>query len=56
MFRVIPVLLVDKNEACINTNRFYKRQYLGDPVNITRIFSEKAVDELIVLDITNNQP
>lgn len=55
MFRAIPLLLIDKNEACINTRKFYERQYLGDPVNITRIFSEKAADELIILDIDKRE-
>jgi imidazole glycerol-phosphate synthase subunit HisF len=47
--RLIPCLLV-KGPACVKTVRFRKPTYLGDPVNIVRIFNDREVDELIVLD------
>lgn len=34
------------------TKRFKKPSYVGDPLNAVRIFNEKEVDELIVLDIS----
>lgn len=50
-FRVIPVLLFD-GDGFVKTINFGKKLYLGDPINIIKIFNEKEVDELIVLDIT----
>jgi cyclase len=35
----------------VKTVRFRKTTYLGDPINIVRIFNDREVDELIVLDI-----
>lgn len=48
--RVIPVLLVQK-KGLYKTVRFKNPVYVGDPVNAIKIFNEKEVDELIVLDI-----
>lgn len=48
--RVIPVLLL-KNGDLVKTVRFQKPTYIGDPINAVRIFNEKRVDELILLDI-----
>lgn len=49
--RVIPCLLL-KNEGLVKTVKFKDPKYLGDPINIVRIFNDKEVDELIFLDIT----
>ena len=49
--RVIPILLL-KNNGLVKTYQFKQAKYVGDPVNAIRIFNEKEVDELIVLDIT----
>jgi cyclase len=49
--RVIPVLLL-KNNGLVKTTRFKNPVYIGDPINAVRIFNEKEVDELILLDIT----
>lgn len=35
----------------VKTYKFSKPRYLGDPINIVRIFSEKEVDEIVLLDI-----
>ncbi|MCO5101260.1 MAG: AglZ/HisF2 family acetamidino modification protein [Burkholderiaceae bacterium] len=35
----------------VKTVRFAKPGYVGDPLNAVRIFNEKEVDELVVLDI-----
>lgn len=48
--RVIPCLLV-KGRGLVKTVRFASPKYVGDPINAVRIFNEKGVDELVVLDI-----
>jgi cyclase len=48
--RIIPCLLV-KDKGLVKTVRFKDSKYVGDPINAVRIFNEKEVDELIVLDI-----
>jgi len=48
--RVIPVLLIHKN-ALVKTIKFKTPKYIGDPLNAIKIFNEKEVDELVVLDI-----
>jgi cyclase len=40
-----------KNNGLVKTVRFREPKYVGDPINAVRIFNEKEVDELIVLDI-----
>lgn len=49
--RVIPCLLLD-NRRLVKTRTFKKPTYVGDPINAIRIFNEKEVDELIVVDIS----
>ena len=48
--RVIPCLLVHKN-GLYKTVNFKDHKYVGDPLNAVRIFNEKQVDELIIIDI-----
>lgn len=48
--RIIPCLLVH-NRGLVKTVRFKDPKYVGDPINAVKIFNEKEVDELIVLDI-----
>lgn len=48
--RIIPCLLV-KDKGLVKTVNFKAPKYVGDPINAVRIFNEKQVDELIVLDI-----
>jgi cyclase len=48
--RVIPCLLL-RNDGLVKTTRFAKPNYVGDPINAIKIFNEKEVDEIIVLDI-----
>ena len=48
--RIIPCLLV-KNGGLVKTLGFDSPKYVGDPINAVRIFNEKEVDELIVVDI-----
>lgn len=49
--RVIPALLL-KGQGLAKTVKFKDPKYLGDPINIVRIFNDKEVDELVLLDIT----
>lgn len=49
--RVIPCLLL-KGPGLVKTVRFKDAKYLGDPINIVRIFNDKEVDEIVLLDIT----
>lgn len=48
--RIIPCLLV-KNKGLVKTTKFKDPKYVGDPINAVKIFNEKEVDELMVLDI-----
>ena len=48
--RIIPCLLV-KNKGLVKTIKFAEPKYVGDPINAVKIFNEKEVDELMVLDI-----
>ena len=48
--RIIPVLLIHKN-GLVKSNRFKKYTYVGDPINAVKIFNEKEVDEIVILDI-----
>jgi len=48
--RIIPCLLV-KNGGLVKTIQFSKPKYVGDPINAVKIFNEKEVDEIVVLDI-----
>lgn len=56
--RVIPALLL-QGQGLVKTVQFKNPVYLGDPINIVRIFNDKEVDELVFLDIaatTENRP
>jgi imidazole glycerol-phosphate synthase subunit HisF len=48
--RVIPVLLL-QNRGLVKSVNFKDNKYIGDPINAVRIFNEKEVDELCLLDI-----
>lgn len=50
MIRLIPTLLI-KGNGLVKTTKFKDPVYLGDPINAVRIFNEKEVDELIIIDI-----
>jgi len=40
-----------KNGGLVKTVKFGNPKYVGDPVNAVKIFNEKEVDEIIVMDI-----
>lgn len=52
MHRVIPCLLLSQGRGgLVKTIKFANPKYVGDAINAIRIFNDKEVDELIVLDI-----
>jgi len=50
--RIIPVLLLQNRGALVKTKQFTNPVYVGDPLNAVKIFNEKEVDELVLLDIS----
>jgi len=50
--RIIPCLLVH-NKGLVKTLKFSVEdgKYVGDPINAVKIFNEKQVDEIMVIDI-----
>lgn len=53
--RVIPCLLL-KDGGLVKTVRFSRPTYVGDPINAVKIFNQKRVSELILLDISAPAP
>jgi cyclase len=49
--RVIPVLLMQRG-GLVKSVRFKDHKYVGDPINAVKIFNDKEVDELVILDIS----
>lgn len=49
--RAIPVLLIN-NQDLVKSVKFKNYKYVGDPINAVKIFNEKEVDEICILDIT----
>ncbi|MEM7102343.1 MAG: AglZ/HisF2 family acetamidino modification protein [Bacteroidota bacterium] len=49
--RVIPVLLI-QNGGLVKSIKFKKHKYVGDPINAVKIFNDKEVDEIAILDIS----
>ncbi|AFY01369.1 AglZ/HisF2 family acetamidino modification protein [Bdellovibrio bacteriovorus] len=49
--RIIPTLLL-KGHGFYKSQKFKDLRYLGDPINILKIFNEKEVDEVLILDIS----
>lgn len=52
--RIIPVLLLHKG-GLYKTKQFKNPSYVGDPINAVRIFNEKEVDEILILDIDSSK-
>ena len=52
-YRKIPTFLLD-NRSFVKTKIFKNPRYLGDPINIIRIFNDKFVDEISILNISKN--
>jgi cyclase len=49
--RLIVALTLITEDA-VKTKRFEDPIYLGDPINLTRLFSRFEIDELLILDIS----
>ena len=52
--RLIPLLLISEG-SLVKSKRFDNYKYIGDPLNAVRIFNEKNVDELFLLDISSSK-
>src|SRR3989337_3411111 len=48
--RIIPNLLIYKG-GLVKSVKFKDYKYVGDPINAVRIFNEKEVDEIAIIDI-----
>lgn len=48
--RIIPCLLL-KDGGLVKSTKFRNDVYVGDPLNAIKIFNEKEVDEIVLLDI-----
>jgi cyclase len=48
--RIIPCLLL-RDRQLVKGERFGKYRYIGDPINAVRIFNERDIDELMLIDI-----
>jgi cyclase len=49
--RIVPVLLL-QDDGLVKGKRFKRHRYIGDPINAVKIFNDKEVDEIVVLDIS----
>lgn len=49
--RILPILTMEGRKL-VKTVRFSTPKYIGDPINALKIFNDKMVDEIIVLDIS----
>lgn len=49
--RVIPVLTI-QNGGLVKSVKFKNHKYVGDPINAVKIFNDKEVDEIVILDIS----
>lgn len=49
-FRIIPILLIDE-DGLVKGEKFKNHRYVGDPINAVKIFNDKEVDEITILDI-----
>ena len=49
--RIMPCLLL-QDKRLVKTIQFANPTYIGDPINAVKIYNDKEVDELILLDIS----
>ena len=49
--RIIPVLLI-QDGGLVKGTKFKDYKFVGDPINAVKIFNEKEVDEICILDIS----
>ncbi|MDC1036215.1 HisA/HisF-related TIM barrel protein [Alphaproteobacteria bacterium] len=50
---MIPSIIID-GESAVKGFRYSKYQYIGDPLNIIKIYSDFGPDEIVIFDITSN--
>lgn len=48
--RVISVLLIHRG-GLVKSVKFKNYTYIGDPINAVKVFNEKEIDEIVILDI-----
>jgi cyclase len=51
--RIVPVLLM-QDDGLVKGKRFKRHRYIGDPINTVKIFNDKEVDEIVILDISKS--
>lgn len=49
--RLIPVIQIDKDYQAVKTSKFKKRRYVGDALNLLRIYNDLGVDEVALWNI-----
>jgi imidazole glycerol-phosphate synthase subunit HisF len=49
--RIMPCLLIQERRL-VKTIKFANPNYVGDPINAVKIYNDKEVDELVLLDIS----
>src|SRR5687767_11730156 len=50
--RVIPTLLMSRARGgLVKGKQFKKHVYVGDPINAVKVYNDKCVDEIAILDI-----
>ena len=52
--RLIPILLIDEGKSLVKTKQLKTPRYIGDPINTIKLFNDKHVDELIILEISRS--
>ena len=52
--RIIPVVLI-LDDYAVKTVQFKQPKYIGEPINIIRIFNDYEADELVIYDINKNK-
>jgi len=50
-YRLIPIILIEEGRM-VKTVNFKNPKYVGDPINAVRIFNEKLVDEIMLVDMS----
>ena len=52
-YRIIPTLLL-KSDGLVKGRKFKNHEYVGDPINAVKLFTELGADELCILDIDSS--
>jgi imidazole glycerol-phosphate synthase subunit HisF len=51
--RVFPTITISDGNL-VKTTKFKNSRYLGDPINAIKLFNNKSIDEICILDMSNN--